>query len=290
MSAARYGLIEAGGTKFVLGVADADRTIHARERIPTTTPEETLGAAVEWFAAQGADYAAFGIASFGPLDLDPTSASFGCVRPTPKPHWSGASLIEPFSTRFGVPVAIDTDVNGAALSEALWGAGAGLGSVLYLTIGTGIGGGFCSEGHLLRGLSHPEMGHIRMPRHPDDLDFAGTCPFHCDCLEGLACGPAVIARWGKSLSELPEGHPGKRIIAWYIGRALATFQTVMEPARIVLGGGVTATEGLLDLIRAEALAANGGYTVGKIDELIVPPGLGDNAGLLGALALALALR
>jgi fructokinase len=173
------------------------------------------------------------------------------------------------------------------LSEALWGAGAGLGSVLYLTIGTGIGGGFCSGGQLLQGLSHPEMGHIRMPRHPEDLDFAGACPFHGDCLEGLACGPAVIARWGMSLSELPAGHPGKRIIAWYIGRALATFQTVMEPARIVLGGGVTATEGLIDLIRLEARAANGGYTVGKINELIVPPGLGDNAGLLGALALAL---
>ena len=287
MSTARYGLIEAGGTKFVLGVADAERTIYARERIPTTTPAEALGAAVEWFAAQGVDYAAFGIASFGPLDLDPASPAYGCVRATPKPHWSGASLIEPFLERFGVPVAIDTDVNGAALSEALWGAGAGLGSVLYLTIGTGIGGGFCSGGQLLQGLSHPEMGHIRMPRHPVDLDFAGTCPFHGDCLEGLACGPAVIARWGMSLSELPAGHLGKGIIAWYIGRALATFQTVMEPARIVLGGGVTATEGLLDLIRVEALAANGGYTVGKIDELIVPPGLGDNAGLLGALALAL---
>ncbi|MBU6395309.1 MAG: ROK family protein [Sphingomonadales bacterium] len=287
MSTARYGLIEAGGTKFVLGVADAERTIYARERIPTTTPAETLGSALEWFAAQGVDYAAFGIASFGPLDLDPASPAFGCVRATPKPHWSGASLIEPFLERFGVPVAIDTDVNGAALSEALWGAGAGLGSVLYLTIGTGIGGGFCSGGQLLQGLSHPEMGHIRMPRHPVDLDFAGTCPFHGDCLEGLACGPAVIARWGMSLSELPAGHLGKGIIAWYIGRALATFQTVMEPARIVLGGGVTATEGLLDLIRVEALAANGGYTVGKIDELIVPPGLGDNAGLLGALALAL---
>lgn len=287
MSTARYGLIEAGGTKFVLGVADAERTIYARVRIPTTTPAETLGSALEWFAAQGVDYAAFGIASFGPLDLDPASPAFGCVRATPKPHWSGASLIEPFLERFGVPVAIDTDVNGAALSEALWGAGAGLGSVLYLTIGTGIGGGFCSGGQLLQGLSHPEMGHIRMPRHPVDLDFAGTCPFHGDCLEGLACGPAVIARWGMSLSELPAGHLGKGIIAWYIGRALATFQTVMEPARIVLGGGVTATEGLLDLIRVEALAANGGYTVGKIDELIVPPGLGDNAGLLGALALAL---
>lgn len=287
MNGARYGLIEAGGTKFVLGVADAERTIYARQRIPTTTPEETLGAAVKWFAAQGADYAAFGIASFGPLDLDPSSSAYGCVRATPKPHWSGASLIEPFLERFGAPVAIDTDVNGAALSEALWGAGAGLGSVLYLTIGTGIGGGFCSGGQLLQGLSHPEMGHIRMPRHPEDLDFAGTCPFHGDCLEGLACGPAVIARWGQSLSDLPEGHPGKRIIAWYIGRALATFQTVMEPARIVLGGGVTATEGLLDLIRAEALAANGGYTVGRINELIVPPVLGDNAGLLGALALAL---
>ncbi len=287
MTDARYGLIEAGGTKFVLGVADETGTLHARERIPTKTPAETLGAAVNWFAAQGADYAGFGIASFGPLDLDPASPQFGCVRPTPKPHWSGANLIARFQERFGVPVAVDTDVNGAALAEALWGAGKGLGSVLYLTIGTGIGGGFCSDGHLLRGLSHPEMGHIRMPRHPEDLDFAGTCPFHGDCLEGLACGPAVIARWGQSLSQLPEGHPGKRIIAWYIGRALATFQTIMEPARIVLGGGVTATDGLLDLIRAEALVANGGYTVGRIDKLITAPGLGDNAGLLGALALAL---
>ena len=287
MNGARYGLIEAGGTKFVLGVADTERTIFARESIPTSTPEETLGAAADWFAAQHADYTAFGIASFGPLDLDPASPAFGCVRATPKPHWSGTSLIAPFAGRFGVPVAIDTDVNGAALAEARWGAGEGHGSVLYLTIGTGIGGGFCSDGQLLRGLSHPEMGHIRIPRHPDDLDFAGTCPFHGDCLEGLACGPAVIARWGMSLSELPEGHPGKRIIAWYIGNALATFQTVMEPARIVLGGGVTATPGLIELVRTEALAANGGYTVGKIDELIVPPGLGDNAGLLGALALAL---
>jgi len=287
MSGARYGLIEAGGTKFVLGVADADRTILARKSIPTTTPEETLGAALDWFAAQGAEYAAFGIASFGPLDLDPASPAFGSVRATPKPHWSGTSLIAPFAQRFGVPVAIDTDVNGAALAEARWGAGEGHGSVLYLTIGTGIGGGFCSDGQLLRGLSHPEMGHIRMPRHPEDMDFAGTCPFHGDCLEGLACGPAVIARWGMSLSQLPEGHPGKRIIAWYIGQALATFQTVMEPARIVLGGGVTATPGLIELVRTEALAANGGYTFGKIDELIVSPGLGDNAGLLGALALAL---
>ena len=165
----------------------------------------------------------------------------------------------------------------------------GLGSLLYLTIGTGVGGGFVADGKLLHGLSHPEMGHIRMPRHPDDLAFAGHCPFHGDCLEGLAAGPSIIARWGASLSDLPAGHHGADIIAWYLGQAVVTFQAIMAPARIVLGGGVTATPGLIDRIRTVAQQAGGGYFVGDPAEVVVSPALGSNSGLLGALAVALDL-
>ncbi len=282
-----YGLIEAGGTKFVLGIADADRTIRATHRIPTTTPDETIGTAVEWFKAQDGPLAAIGIGSFGPLKLDRTAADWGHITRTPKPHWANTDLVRPIAEAFGCPIAIETDVNAAALAEAKWGAGAGCGSLLYLTIGTGIGGGFVSGDRLLHGLSHPEMGHIRMPRHPDDAEFKGSCPFHGDCLEGLASGPAIIARWGCSLSELEPGHPGKAIIGWYLAQAMITFQAVMEPERIVLGGGVTGTAGLLDLVRAEAKAAAAGYFAGDLEKLIVAPGLGEQSGLLGALAVAL---
>ena len=187
-------------------------------------------------------------------------------------------------------------MNGAALAEARWGAGAGLKagqrSLLYLTIGTGIGGGFVSEagsgeGRLLHGLSHPEMGHIFMPRHPLDGAFAGICPFHGDCLEGLAAGPAIIARWGRSLSDLPANHPGMGIIAWYLAHAITSFQAIMEPARIVLGGGVMATPGLLAKVRTEAAATGKGYAVGDPAKVIVPPALAGDSGLLGALALML---
>ncbi len=286
---AQYGLIEAGGTKFVLGVADEAGGIAARHQIPTTTPQDVLGASIDWFRAQGLQPAAIGIASFGPLDLDRASPTWGHVTSTPKPHWSGADLVGPFSAAFGCPVGVETDVNGAALAEARWGAGKGLGSLLYLTIGTGVGGGFVADGKLLHGLSHPEMGHIRMPRHPDDLAFAGHCPFHGDCLEGLAAGPSIIARWGASLSDLPAGHHGADIIAWYLGQAVVTFQAIMAPARIVLGGGVTATPGLIDRIRTVAQQAGGGYFVGDPAEVVVSPALGSNSGLLGALAVALDL-
>lgn len=286
---AQYGLIEAGGTKFVAGIADENGVISARHRIPTTTPEETLGATIGWFREQGLQPEAIGIASFGPLDLNRASPTWGHVTRTPKPHWSGADLTGPFARAFGCRVGLETDVNGAALAEARWGAGKAAGSLLYLTIGTGVGGGFVSDGRLLHGLSHPEMGHIRMPRHPLDLDFAGHCPFHGDCLEGLACGPAIIARWGVSLSELPDGHPGADIIAWYLAQAAVTFQAIMDPARIVMGGGVTATPGLLDKIRTMAAQSGAGYFVGNPAEVIVAPALGENSGLLGALAVALGI-
>ena len=284
---AAYGLIEAGGTKFVLGIADAARNIRATHRIPTTTPDETIGAAVDWFKTQGEQLTAIGIGSFGPLQLDKSASNWGHITRTPKPDWSNTDLVTPLTEAFACPVGIETDVNAAALAEAQWGAGANCRSLLYLTIGTGIGGGFVSRGQLLQGLSHPEMGHIRMPRHPDDTEFRGSCPFHGDCLEGLASGPAIIARWGRSLSELEVGHPGTAIIAWYLAQAMVTFQAVMEPERIVLGGGVTGTTGLLDLVRAEARAAAAGYFAGDPEKVIVAPGLGEQSGLLGALAVAL---
>ncbi|HEX4873870.1 MAG TPA: ROK family protein [Sphingorhabdus sp.] len=284
---ASYGLIEAGGTKFVLGIADESGTMAATHRISTTTPGATISEAINWFGANAESFAAIGIGSFGPLQLDKSAADWGHVTRTPKPHWSNTDLVGPFARAFGCPIAIETDVNAAALAESKWGAGAGCSSLLYLTIGTGIGGGFVSQGKLLHGLSHPEMGHIRMPRHPDDVEFSGCCPFHGDCLEGLASGPAIIARWGHSLSELGAGHPGIRMIAWYIAQAMVTFQAVMEPERIVLGGGVTGTPGLIELVRDIATVTAAGYFAGHPKDVITAPGLGEKSGLLGALAVAL---
>ncbi len=273
----------------MLGLADENGVIGEPHRIPTTTPNETLGAAIDWFRGKSAHYNAFGIGSFGPLDLNLSSATWGYITRTPKPYWANADLAGAFTRAFACPVGIETDVNAAALAEARWGAGVGHGSLLYLTIGTGVGGGFISDGRLLQGLSHPEMGHIRLPRHREDQDFAGTCPFHGDCLEGLACGPAIIARWGASLSELGADHPAHAIIAWYLGQAVCTFQAMLEPERIVFGGGVTATPGLLNRVREEASKAGAGYFTGEPAEVIFAPGLGTNSGLMGALAVALRL-
>lgn len=285
---ADYGLIEGGGTKFVLGVADGAGQIRARERVPTTTPDETLGAAIAWFRAQGLAPAAIGVACFGPLELDPASPQFGHVTRTVKPHWSGADIAGPFAAAFDRPVGIETDVNGAALAESRWGAGAGApdGSLLYVTVGTGVGGGFIAGGRLLRGASHPEMGHIRLPRHPADHDFSGTCSFHGDCLEGLVAGPAIKARWGASLSELGPDHPAQAIVAWYLGQAVVTWQAMLQPSRIVLGGGVMGAPGLLGAVREAAAIAGGGYFAGDPREIVVAPGLGADSGLRGALAVA----
>lgn len=280
-------LIEAGGTKFIVGVSDASRRICARTRIDTTRPDETIPASIAWLRQQGRDYAAVGIASFGPLDLDPASPSWGHITHTAKPHWSGADIAGPFEHAFRCPVAIDTDVNGAALAEWKGGAGQGTNSTLYLTVGTGIGGGAVVNGRLIHGVSHPEMGHIRVPRHPADADFAGNCPFHGDCLEGLAAGPSIVRRWGASLSDLPTDHMSHEIIAWYLAQAVQTFQAIFEPARIILGGGVMQTPGLLEKIRAIAWAEGKAYFRGDARKIVVRPRLGDDSGLLGAMALAL---
>ena len=285
MNNKRYGLVEAGGTKFVFGVATDKNNIEATTRIDTTTPQETIGAMLDWFGGKGA-LDAIGVASFGPLELDKRSRLWGHIGQTPKPDWSGVDIAGPLQRAFGCPVAIDTDVNGAALAEYHWGAGQGQRSMLYFTIGTGVGGGAVVDGQILHGLSHPEMGHIFLPRHPGDMEFAGICPFHGACLEGLASGPAIKARWEMSLSQLPADHPAHDIIAFYIAQTVVTIQAIFAPGRIVFGGGVMGTPSLIDRVRQQAVTLGGGYFPGEPNEIVVLPGLGDKAGVLGALALA----
>lgn len=285
MSAPLYGLVEAGGTKFVLGVARGPDEIIATTRIPTITPAETIPAMCDWLAGHGA-LAAVGVATFGPVEVDRSSPQWGHILGTPKAGWPNTDLVGPLVERLGCPVGLDTDVTAAALAEYRWGAGQGQPSVLYFTIGTGVGGGVVIGGRPLAGVSHPEMGHFHLPLHPADAEFTGVCPFHGTCLEGLASGPAVKARYGISLSELPSDHIGHEVVAWYLAHAVMTAQAMFEPGRIVLGGGVMGTPGLIERVRAEAERIGKGYFRGKASETVVLPGLGERSGLLGALALA----
>jgi fructokinase len=290
MSEPLFGCIEAGGTKFVVGVVAAPDDIRETARFDTTTPDETISSVIAWLKEaqhrHGA-LSAVGIASFGPLELDRHAANWGHITATTKPGWSDSDFGGRVARELGLPVGFDTDVNGAALAESRWGAGRGQPGCVYVTIGTGIGGGAIIDGKPLQGLSHPEMGHIRPQRHPDDMSFAGICPFHGDCLEGLASGPAIKVRWGASLSELSADHLGHEVIAWYLAQMVVTLQSIMEPGRIILGGGVTGTPGLIERVKRQATELGKGYFRGNPDEIIVPPGLGDKAGLLGGLALAL---
>ena len=220
-----YGAIEAGGTKFVCAVARSPQQHLAELRIPTTSPAATLDAVQDFFAVQQQQHgplAAIGIASFGPVDVRPASPCFGRILATPKLQWSHTDLVGPLQQRFACPVAIDTDVNGAALAEAQLGAGRGCDTLVYVTVGTGIGGGICTQGRTHKGRLHPELGHLRVLRHPNDRDFAGSCPFHGDCLEGLASDPAILARYGAALfpllrdvaHDLLNGYAGLGDAAW----------------------------------------------------------------------------
>ncbi len=284
----RYGCIEAGGTKFVLGIVGGFDDIRETHRIPTGEREATLSAASDWLRMAGERHgglAGLGIASFGPVELDRDAPNWGFITATTKPGWSDTDFAARLGRELALPVGFDTDVNGAALAEATWGAAQGARVSVYLTVGTGIGGGAVIDGTILRGLTHPEMGHIRVPRHPHD-DFPGICPFHGDCIEGMASGPAIMARWGNSLSELAADHPGHATISHYLAQLVVTLQSIMEPGRIVMGGGVMATPGLIDRLRDDAARLGGGYFRGNARDIIVPPALGDKAGLLGAYALA----
>ena len=287
---ALYGSIEGGGTKFVCAVGSTPDDLRAEVRFPTTTPEATLEQAVEFFRGRG-PLDAIGIAMFGPLVLDRESPEYGRVGPTPKPGWSGADIVGPLTDAFGIPVGFDTDVNGAALGEGRWGAGVGLDNFVYATVGTGIGGGVVSNGKAVHGLVHPEIGHLRIPRHPDDT-FAGRCPFHGDCLEGLASGPAIADRWGTSAEDLGGDTPrAVEMEAFSLGHAMANLALVLSPQRIILGGGVMQLPGLLEATRRQMLVALGGYIDSPALErgacrYVVAPKLGGGSGIAGALVLA----
>ncbi len=286
-----FGAIEAGGTKFVCGVGTGPDDLET-VRIPTTTPEATVAAAAAFFSQRcPAGLQAVGIASFGPVDLDRCSPTYGHITSTPKLAWQNFDLAGAVRNALGVPVGFDTDVNGAALGEARWGAAQGLTDSLYLTVGTGIGGGAIVHGRVLHGLMHPEMGHIRIPHDLQADPYPGCCPYHGDCLEGLACGPAIEERWGGPAQELSAAHPAWELEARYLAFALTAWVCTLSPKRIVLGGGVMEQPHLFPLIRLELVRLLNGYirvpelTEG-LDNYVVPPQLGARAGVLGALVLA----
>jgi len=295
MDAKLYAAIEGGGTKFICAVMDADRQILREARFPCQSPSETIANCLTFFQeaqAQLGSLSALGIASFGPLDPRPDSPDFGKILSTPKPGWANTDLVTPFKQALGLPVAFDTDVNGAVLAESLWGAGKGLKNLVYYTIGTGIGAGAIVENRLIHGLMHPEMGHVSIPHDYTQDPFTGYCPFHKDCFEGLASGPAIEARWGHKGHELPADHPAWALEAHYIALALANTAYMLAPERMILGGGVMAQQQLFPLIRAGFLRQLNGYLqipamLVDVETYIVPSGLGGIAGLYGALALAM---
>jgi fructokinase len=287
------GGVEAGGTKFLCAVGTGPDDVRAQARVPTTTPGETLEHVVAFFAEHTSrtPLAAVGVASFGPVDLDPRSPRFGSITTTPKPGWRGVDLVGPLGTALGVPVGFDTDVNAAALAEQRWGAGRGLGTFVYVTVGTGIGGGVVVDGRPLHGLLHPEMGHMRVPHDRARDPFAGICPSHGDCWEGLATGPALAARWGQPPETLPDEHPAWAIEADYLALGLANIVLTLSPERVVLGGGVMTRGHLYGRVRAGVSEVLGGYLRSSaldsgLARYIVAPELGERAGVLGAMALA----
>ncbi len=288
------GGIEAGGTKFVCAVGAGPDDLRAERRFPTTTPAENFEQAIRFFREQAQRFGplnAVGIASFGPVDPNPHSPTYGYITTTPKPGWANTNFAEVIGSDLGVPVAFDTDVNGAALAEWKWGAAQGLDTFIYLTIGTGIGGGGLINGRLMHGLVHPEMGHIPLPHDWEADPFPGLCPFHGDCLEGMASGPAIEARWQKPGQALPADHPAWEWEAHYLALALHSFVCTLSPQRIIMGGGVMAQPQLLPMVRQKLQASLNGYVQATavtqdIGHYVVPPALGSQAGVLGALALA----
>jgi fructokinase len=286
-----FGAVEAGGTKFVCAIGDERGELHAEARFPTAGPEETLAKVRDFLNGGGTAPAAIGVACFGPLILDKRLANYGFIGKTPKAGWSHVDIVGSLMREFSCPVGFDTDVDGAALAERRWGAGHGVENLVYLTVGTGIGGGVIIDGAPVHGLMHPEIGHVHPRRSALDLDFAGVCPFHGDCLEGLASGPAIVARTGSELQHLDASHLQWAIQADYLGQLCAQLVLTVSPQRIIIGGGVM-HDRLFPQIRARMLHWLGGYIdrselLADVDRYIVPPGLGARSGVLGALCLAL---
>jgi fructokinase len=277
-----YGGVEAGGTKFVCAIGTGPDDIE-RIAFPTTTPEETIGHALTFFRDR-APLRSLGIASFGPVDLDPRSETYGYITSTPKPGWRNTDIAGMLGRALGVQVRFDTDANAAALAESRWGSARGLDDVVYITVGTGIGGGALAGGRLVHGLLHPEMGHMRPPHDRIADPYGGICPFHGDCLEGLASGPAIEQRWGISARCLPPDHPAWRLEARYLAAGVVNMVCTLSPRRVIMGGGVMEQSQLFAMIREEVCGLLNGYVAGPE---IGPPALGKNAGVLGAIALAM---
>jgi fructokinase len=283
-----HGGVELGGTKVVCLVGSGPDDVVATERIPTTTPGETLGR-VAGFLEDHPGLDAVGIASFGPVELRTDHPAYGTITTTPKPHWSGADVLGAVTSVFDGPVGFETDVNGAALGEWRWGAGRGVRSLVYLTVGTGLGGGALVDGAPVHGLVHPEMGHVPVPRHPDDA-YPGRCPFHGDCWEGMAAGPAIEQRWGRPgrlLGELAE--EAVAMEAHYLAAGIRSIVYVLAPERVIIGGGVSELPGLFPALRrrlVDQLSGYPGLVEHETDEFVVPAALGGMAGPLGSLVVA----
>lgn len=287
--------IEAGGTKFVCAVGTGPHDMRDVVRIPTTTPQDTLAAVTRYLSTAKSThgpFAAIGVGSFGPIDLDPASETYGFITTTPKPGWQFTKVVPMLQERYKVPVAWDTDVNAAVLAEFLWGAGQDTDPLVYITVGTGVGGGVLVNGQLLHGLLHPEIGHLLVPppQNSGAIQKACHCPFHKSCVEGYVSGSALATRWGVKADALPPDHPAWEEVADVMAHALMNLTLSLCPKRIILGGGVMSQEHILPLIRGQLKKLNNSYLrvpeLGRnLDEFIVSPGLGARSGLLGAMAL-----
>jgi fructokinase len=284
-----YGGIEAGGSKWVCATGTGPEDLEQTLTFATTDPEETIARAADFFSRNGA-IAAIGIGSFGPIDIDRTSPTWGRITTTPKPGWAYTEVVAALRNALDLPIAFDTDVNAAALGEHRWGAAVGLETFCYITVGTGIGGGGIANGNLMHGLLHPEFGHMRIPHNRNRDPFDGACPYHGDCFEGLASGDALCARWGRSPHEIAD-ESAWLLEAEYLALGLQNVICTISPQKIILGGGVMKEPALLPHVRSRVQALASGYfdapeLGAAIDEYIVPPALGDRAGVLGALELA----
>ena len=282
-----FGALEAGGTKMVLAIGNENGEILEQVSIPTETPSITIPKIIEYY--KGKEIAALGIGSFGPIDLDKKSKTYGYITSTPKLAWANYDLVGNIKKELPLPIGFDTDVNGSALGEATWGITKDVESSIYITIGTGVGIGVYQNGGLLHGMLHPEAGHVLLSKHPDDK-FEGVCPYHPNCLEGLASGPSIEKRWGKKAIELKDNQKVWEMEAYYIAQALVGYILTLSPHRIVLGGGVMHQEQLFPLIRSKVTELLNGYVrtsqINDMEHYIVPAALNDNQGIMGCIQLA----
>jgi fructokinase len=284
----RYGGVETGGSWCVCALGAGPDRLDAVEKFPTVGPRETIARTVEFFRRHGRPRAV-GLAAFGPIELEPAAADWGTLGATPKPGWAGAPLGPSLREALKLPVVVETDVAAAALGERRWGAGRGCDNLCYLTVGTGIGAGILIGGAPVHGLMHPEVGHLRVPHDRGRDPFEGACPFHGDCWEGLAAGPAIAGRWGVAADGLADDHPAWELEAEYLALGILSIVAIAAPQRVIAGGGVMERQGLLERVRGRLPELLGDYPPGPRiaadPDYLVAPALGDDAGVLGAIAL-----